>query len=88
MLKFLMIVVGKIVRRRVLLIDDNVCVGGYGSLKIEEHLFLGCDIFVSVWSLVLQWMRMSFVAPAIVCNHLLQLVTWRGFRDHHILSSK
>lgn len=68
-----------LVRRRVLLNDDNVCVGGCDSLEIAEHLFLGCDIFVSVWSLVLQWMRLSFVAPAIVCDHLLQFSHRAGF---------
>jgi hypothetical protein len=63
----------------VLPIDDNVCVGGCGSLETEEHLFLGCDIFTNVWSLLLQWLRISFVAPPTVRDHFLHFGHMAGF---------
>jgi len=74
-----------LVRRRVLLIDDNVCVRECGSLETVEHLFLGSDIFTCVWSSVLQWMRISFIAPATVRDHLLQFDHLAGFpRSSHL----
>jgi len=41
-----------LVRRRVLGIDDNVCIGGCGSQETASHLFFDCDTFSSVWFLV------------------------------------
>jgi len=74
-----------LVRRWVLHINDNVCVRGCGSLETVEHLFLGCDIFTSVWSLVLQWMHISFVAPTTIRDHLFQFAHLARFpRSSHL----
>ena len=51
-------------------------------MDTAEHLFLGCDIFISVWSLVLQWLHISFVAPASVRDHLLQFGHLAEFPRH------
>jgi len=61
-----------LVRRHILHIDDNLCVGGCGSLEIADHLHFSCDPFGSVWSAVLQWLHLSFVAPAGSKYHFLQ----------------
>lgn len=73
-----------LVRRQILLNDENVCVGGCGSLKDAGHLFLGCAFFTGTWTLVLQWLRLSFVAPATIHDHLLQFSHLVGFlRSSH-----
>jgi len=52
--------------------SDNVaCVGGCGSLENVEHLLLGCALFSLVWTQVLLWLGLSYVAPV-------------GCRDHYI----
>ncbi|RHN42359.1 hypothetical protein MtrunA17_Chr8g0376041 [Medicago truncatula] len=39
--------------------------------EVAEHLLFSCDIFGNVWSAVLKWLGLSFVAPV-------------GCRDHYI----
>lgn len=38
-----------LVRRRVLSLLDSAYVSGCGEQEIATHLFLGCDIFSSLW---------------------------------------
>jgi len=39
---------------------------------MADCLFLGCNFFGSVWSLVLQWLDISSVASGVVRGHFLQ----------------
>ena len=48
-----------LVQRQILHNDDNVCVGGCGFVETADHLLFSCDIFGSVWFLVLQWLGLS-----------------------------
>ena len=41
-----------LVRSHVLQPNDNLCVGGCGTIETVDHLFIGCDIFDTVWYLV------------------------------------
>ena len=52
--------------------DDNQCVGGCGLEEIAGHLFLGCDIFGSLWSCASRWLGITFVTSNGVRDHLLQ----------------
>ena len=58
-----------LVRRHIIIAEDNTCMGGCGSWETADHLLFCCDSFSSVWFAVLQWLRLSFVVPG-------------GFRDH------
>lgn len=58
--------------RHVLHSDNIACVGGCGSSETAEHLFIGCAFFGRVWTLVLQWLGLSFVAPVGCRDHYLQ----------------
>ena len=60
-----------LLRRQVLHSDNIACVGGCGSLENAEHLLLGCAFFSRVWTQVLLWLGLSYVAPV-------------GCRDHYI----
>ncbi|AES82220.1 transmembrane protein, putative [Medicago truncatula] len=68
-----------LLRRQILHIDDTLCVGGCGSAETANHPLFSCDTFGSVWLAVLQWLRLSFVAPARCRNHFIQLVQLVGF---------
>jgi hypothetical protein len=50
-----------LVRRHVLQLTDNVCVGGCGSSETVDHLFIGCDVFRIVWYLVCSWIGIPCV---------------------------
>jgi len=58
-----------LVRRHILIAEDNTCVGGCGSRETAYHLLFRCDTFSSLWSVVLQWLRLSFVAPGSCRDH-------------------
>jgi len=58
--------------RQVLHLDNIACVGGCGSLETAGHLLLGCDFFCRVWTQVLQWLGLSYVAPVGCRDHFLQ----------------
>ena len=77
---------GNLVQRRVLHQDDSLCVGGCGYIETTLHLFLGCNIYGSVWILIYQWLGISFIAPDMVSDHLLQFGTCWGYRVLRILS--
>jgi len=73
-----------LVRRHVLQPNGNFCVGGCGTIETTYHLFIGCDIFRSVWHLVCHWLDISFVYPGWVNDHIFSLLIWRVYRDLHI----
>ena len=53
------------VRRQILQNDDNVCLGGCGSWRLQTT-------FGSVWHAILQWLGISFIAPGAGRDHFLQ----------------
>jgi hypothetical protein len=67
-----------LVRRRVLLISDSVCVSSCGEPETAAHLFFGCNTFILLWSHVLYWMGLSAVLPGDSRQHLLQFTNMAG----------
>jgi len=61
-----------LVRRHVLQSTDNLCVEGCGSIEMADHIFLGCNLFGTVWYLVCQWLGISFVFPGHIKDHYFQ----------------
>ena len=61
-----------LVRRRVLHHDVNQCVGGCGFQETTIHLFLNCATFGNLWVSVSHWLHITFVAPEVLRDHLLQ----------------
>lgn len=61
-----------LLRRHILPSDDNLCVDGCGSVETTDHLIFLCDTSERVWSAVLQWLHLSFVAPIRSKFHFLQ----------------
>ena len=57
-------------RRRVIDVDAQICVGGYGLNETSTHLFLNCNHFSSVWNQIIQWLGVSTVLPSDVVGHL------------------
>ncbi|XP_024626608.1 uncharacterized protein [Medicago truncatula] len=67
-----------LVRQHVLQPTDNLCVGGCGSIETANHLFLGCNLFGTVWYLVCQWLGISFVFPGHIRDHYFQFTHLAG----------
>lgn len=64
--------------------NDNLCVGGCGTIETADHLFIGCDIIGSVWYLVCHWLGISFVCLGWVNDTIFSLLIWRVYHDLHI----
>jgi len=74
-----------LVRRHVLQSNDNLCVRGCGNIETANHLFIGCDLFGSVWSLVCHSLDISFVFPGLINDHYLQFIKLAGMpRSSHL----
>lgn len=67
-----------LVRRHILQVNDNLCVGGCGVVETTDHLFIVCDLFGKVWFLVCQWLGISFVFPGAIKDHYFQFIHVAG----------
>ena len=67
-----------LVRRHALQPTDIVCVGGCGFSETAYHLFIGCDVFGSVWYSVCQWIGIPCVFPGFVTDHYFQFIHMAG----------
>lgn len=67
-----------LVRRRVILLSDTYCVSGSGDPETAAYLFLGCNLFSSLWSHILHWLGISAVFPGDIRQHLLQFTNMAG----------
>jgi hypothetical protein len=67
-----------LVRRQVLQHGSNVCVSGCGVPETVDHLFLACNLFGSVWSLICNWLGISFVCPGSITDHFLHFTQLAG----------
>lgn len=77
-----------LVRRHALQPNDNLCVGGYGSIETAYHFFIGCAYFGNVWNLIYQWLDISFVCQVWLRIIMFNFATWRVCRVHLLLSSR
>jgi hypothetical protein len=67
-----------LVSRHVLQPSDNLCVGGCGNIESADHLFIGCNLFGSVWYLICLWLGISFVCPGLIVDHFTQFIHMAG----------
>lgn len=64
--------------RRVLQVHGSECVYGCGVHETVNHLFIGCDIFSSLWTHVLHWLCISSVLSGDIRQHLFQFTNMAG----------
>jgi len=67
-----------LVRRHVIQPNENLCLGGCGCIETADHLFIGCDLFGSVWFVICHWIGFSCVFPGSITNHYLQFTHLAG----------
>jgi len=67
-----------LVRRRILQVQEAVCVAGCGEIKSATHLFLNCDTFSSLWAHLLQWLGLSTVLSGDIRHHFTQFTYMAG----------
>lgn len=70
--------INSLVRRCILQLHDSACVFGCGGPKTVTHLFLGCDIFSSLWAHVWHWLGISSVHSGDFRNHFIQYTNMTG----------
>jgi hypothetical protein len=54
------------------------CVSGCGRVESSQHLFISCNIFGFLWSLVQAWIDFSSVDPQNLSDHFLQFTYSSG----------
>lgn len=67
-----------LVRRRVIDSEASLCVSDCGMSETAQHLFLSCDAFSPLWSLVRQWLGIIGVDTNVLLDHFLQFVNLIG----------
>jgi len=60
-----------LVRCRILQPANNFCVGGCDNIETTFQLFIGCDVFGSVWYLVCHWLGISVVFSGSITDYFL-----------------
>jgi len=73
------------VRRHVLQPDNNLCVSGCGIIEMADHLFVRCNFFRRVWSLICHWLSILFICPGSINDQFIQFIHLAGMsRSSHI----
>jgi len=67
-----------LLRRCVIHHDARMCVAGCDLVESTPHLFLHCNIFISVWHLIYRWIGVLVTNPFYVPDHLHQFVYCGG----------
>jgi len=49
----------------------KLCVGGCGSQENLDHLFLHCDSYRQIWSVVYNWLGFTMVNSYHISDHLI-----------------
>jgi len=63
----------------------NLCVGGCGNIETAVHLFIGCEVFGTIWYLVCHWLDISVVFPGSITDHFFQFIHMVGMsRASHL----
>jgi len=68
-----------LVKRGVLPVTSQRCVGGCGNLEDATHLFLHCNFFRQIWLAVYDWLGFVLVTPLNISYHLAQFGSFGGF---------
>ena len=61
-----------LIRRRILLPANNLCVGGCGLVETSNNMFLHCNQYGTIWSLLRKWIGVSSIDPLSLPTHFLQ----------------
>ncbi|RHN79618.1 putative reverse transcriptase zinc-binding domain-containing protein [Medicago truncatula] len=72
-----------LIKRHILLLNAQLCVGGCGMMGDAKHLFLSCDFFGKLWYGISHWLSCHIVFPEHVPDHLYQFGTLGGFSKNN-----
>ncbi|MCI18448.1 tether containing UBX domain for GLUT4, partial [Trifolium medium] len=67
-----------LVTRGILSSEAHYCVSGCGAVESAQHLFLSCNTFGSLWSLVRSWIGFSSVDSHTLSDHFVQFTYSAG----------
>ena len=74
-----------LVRQRVLVHSDAVCVSGCGSSETATHLFMDCNVFGSLWSHIWLWLGISSASSSDLHQYFIQFTNMAGLpRSTHM----
>jgi len=56
-------------------------ISGCGLQKLENHLFVSCNLFGQIWQLVWNWICVHLVDPSNIVDHFHQFGTSSGYAE-------
>lgn len=68
-----------LVRCHILALYDNIFSAHCGYAENRDHLFINCNVFCSLWLLILGWLDISTTLHGNIQNNLLQFGSLNGF---------
>ncbi|GAU31009.1 hypothetical protein TSUD_105240 [Trifolium subterraneum] len=60
------------ITRGIIAAEAQCCVSGCGAVESATHLFISCDTFGSLWSLISSWIGSSLVTAQTLPDHFVQ----------------
>jgi len=72
-----------LMRRNILHQEVVRCVAGCEIDESMSHLFLRCDVFISLWQLIRSWIGVSGVDPHNIGEHFTQFIHYTGHSKKH-----
>jgi len=58
--------------------DTRFCVASYGQVEDDQHLFLSCSTFGSLWPLVWSWIGFTGADTRFISDHFIQFIYSTG----------
>ena len=71
-----------LIKRHILHLNAQLCVGECGAIEDAKHLFLSCDFFGKLWHGISHWLGYNIMFPENVSDHLYQFGTFSGFSNN------
>jgi hypothetical protein len=67
-----------LLHRGIIQAEASLCMSGCGNVESEEHLFIHCDTFGSLWQHVRLWLGVSGAEPHNIHDHIYQFTHYLG----------
>ena len=62
--------------RRIIPLEEQLCVAGCGHVEDSTHLFLSCPTLGTLWPLVWVWLGVEGVDSQVISDHFLQFINY------------
>jgi len=62
--------------RKIIPLEEQLCVASCGHVEDSTHLFLSCPTLGALWPLVWVWLGVEGVDSQVISDHFLQFINY------------